>query len=156
LIKLIVLDVDGVLTDGIVYYDNFGNEWKGFNVKDGYAIKRALSSNIEIAVISGRYSKAVEKRCEELGISKVFQGVENKLEVLIKLCKEMRVSFEEVAAMGDDIPDIPILEKVGFSGAPADAVAEVKRIVNYVSKREGGRGAVREFIDYILSLNGKG
>ncbi|SMP06843.1 3-deoxy-D-manno-octulosonate 8-phosphate phosphatase (KDO 8-P phosphatase) [Desulfurobacterium pacificum] len=155
MIKLIVLDVDGVLTDGTVFYDNFGNEYKGFNVKDGYAIKRALSSNVEVAIISGRRSKAVEKRCEELGVSKVFQGVSNKLEVLEKLCNEMKISFEEVAAMGDDIPDIPILKSVGFSAAPIDAVEEVKEVVNFVSKREGGRGAVREFIDYILSLNGK-
>ena len=154
MIKLIVLDVDGVLTDGNIYYDNLGNEYKSFNVKDGYGIKRAITSGIEVAVISGRSSKTVEKRCKELGITKVFQGVSDKLSVLRQLCDELQVSFEEVAAMGDDLPDIPILSVVGFSGAPADAVEEVKKVVRFCCKREGGRGAVREFIDHILSLNG--
>jgi len=153
-IKLIVLDVDGVLTDGKIIYDSNGREYKSFNVKDGYGIKKAIERGIEVAVISGRRSVAVEKRCKELGVGWIFQSVEDKLSVLEKLLEELDLQLEEVAAMGDDVPDIEVLKRVGFSGAPADAVKEVKNIVNFISSRKGGEGAVREFIDYILEING--
>jgi 3-deoxy-D-manno-octulosonate 8-phosphate phosphatase (KDO 8-P phosphatase) len=149
-IKLIVLDVDGVLTDGSILITEKGEELKSFFVKDGFAIKRALEKGIDVAVISGRKSRAVEIRCKELGISSVFQGISDKLEVLKHLCLQKNIKLSEVAGMGDDIPDIPLLSAIGFSGAPSDAVEEVKKIVNFVSKYPGGKGAVREFIDYIL------
>ncbi len=154
MIKLIVLDVDGVLTDGTITYDSEGREYKSFNVKDGYGIVRAIRSGIDIAVITGRFSSMVEKRCHELGIKLLFQGVEDKLQVFQNLIKNMNLKREETAAMGDDLPDVPMLKAAGISAAPADATEEVKRIVNFVSSKPGGKGAVREFIDYLLELPG--
>jgi 3-deoxy-D-manno-octulosonate 8-phosphate phosphatase (KDO 8-P phosphatase) len=152
-IKLIVLDVDGVMTDGTITYDSEGREYKSFNVKDGYGVVKALKTGLKVAVITGRNSKMVEIRCKELGISDVFQGVDDKLEIYKALKEKYNLKDFEVAAMGDDIPDLPILEKVGLSGAPIDAVEEVKKKVSFVSRFGGGKGAVREFIDYILEKN---
>jgi len=154
-VRVIFLDVDGVLTDGTITYDSFGREIKSFNVKDGYGIVRALNSGIEVVVLSGRLSSYVEKRCRELGIRHVFQGIEDKLSVAREFLEERKLSLEESAAMGDDIQDLPLLEAVGLSGAPKDAVPQVKVKVNFVSSLSGGRGAVREFIDWILRKNGE-
>ncbi|MEO2082767.1 MAG: HAD-IIIA family hydrolase [Desulfurobacteriaceae bacterium] len=151
MIKLIILDVDGVLTDGLITYDSEGREYKSFNVKDGYGIVRARRMGIEIAVVTGRFSSMVEKRCSELGIREVYQGVENKLRIYNYLKEKYDLKDSEIAVMGDDIPDIELLKKAGFSGAPSDAVEEVKKVVNFVSSKPGGHGAVREFIDLILS-----
>ncbi|TCK06648.1 KdsC family phosphatase [Phorcysia thermohydrogeniphila] len=150
MVKLIVLDVDGVLTDGSIVYDSEGREYKSFNVKDGYGIVTAIKRGIKVVVISGRNSPIVDRRCKELGITEVFQGVSDKLKVYEKIKEKYGLDDFEIAAMGDDIPDIPILEKAGFSGAPADAVPEVKKVVNLVTTLPGGKGAVREFIDYLL------
>jgi len=150
-IKLIILDVDGVLTDGLITYDSEGREYKSFNVKDGYGIVRARRMGIEIAVVTGRFSSMVEKRCSELGIREVYQGVENKLKIYNYLKEKYDLEDSEIAVMGDDIPDIELLKRAGLSGAPSDAVEEVKKVVNFVSSKPGGRGAVREFIDLILS-----
>jgi len=149
-VKLIVLDVDGVLTDGTITYDSFGREVKSFNVKDGYGIVRAQKEGIVVAVVSGRYSWQVEKRCRELGITEVYQGVEDKLGLLQELMSKYSLSSSQVAAMGDDLPDLPLLKAVGTSAAPSDAVPEVKLIVDLVTRNLGGKGAVREFIDFIL------
>jgi 3-deoxy-D-manno-octulosonate 8-phosphate phosphatase (KDO 8-P phosphatase) len=154
MVKLLILDVDGVLTDGTITYDHLGREVKFFNTKDGYGIVRAQKEGIKVAVVSGRYSWQVEKRCRELKVEEVYQGVSDKLSLYQKLKEKFGLKDEEVAAMGDDIPDLPLLERVGVSGAPADAVPEVKVIVDFVSRREGGRGAVREFIDYLLKEKG--
>ncbi len=151
MIKLIILDVDGVLTDGLITYDSEGREYKSFNVKDGYGIVRARRMGIEIAVVTGRFSSMVEKRCSELGIREVYQGVENKLKIYNYLKEKYDLEDSEIAVMGDDIPDIELLKRAGLSGAPSDAVEEVKKVVNFVSSKPGGRGAVREFIDLILS-----
>ena len=150
MVKLIVLDVDGVLTDGSIIYDSEGREYKIFNVKDGYGIVTAVRRGIKVVVISGRNSPIVERRCRELGITEIFQGVSDKLKVYEEVKEKYGLKDSEVAAMGDDIPDIPILERVGFSGAPADAVPEVKKVVKLVTSLPGGKGAVREFIDYLL------
>ncbi len=154
MLRLIVLDVDGVLTDGRITYDSEGKEYKSFHVRDGYGIVRALRRGIKVAVVSGRCCTAVTVRCKELGITDVFQGVQDKEEVYEKLKERHNLKDSEVAVMGDDIPDIPILLKAGFSGAPSDAVEEVKRVVSFVSRFPGGRGAVRDFIDYLLELQG--
>ncbi|WP_456342722.1 KdsC family phosphatase [Thermovibrio sp.] len=151
MVKLLILDVDGVLTDGTISYDPWGREVKFFNIKDGYGIVKALREGIIVAVVSGRYSWQVEKRCRELGVEELYQGVSDKMEVYRKLKEKYSLSDEQVAAMGDDLPDLPLLKAVGVSGAPADAVPQVKVVVDFVSRREGGRGAVREFIDYLLS-----
>jgi len=152
-VKVIFLDVDGVLTDGTITYDVYGREVKSFNVKDGYGIVRALKRGIPVVVISGRYSSFVEKRCRELGIEEVYQGVEDKLTLAEKVLKKKGLSFEDAAFMGDDLQDLPLLEAVGFSGAPKDAVPEVKLVVDFVSRNPGGKGAVREFIDWVISKN---
>jgi len=150
MVKLLILDVDGVLTDGTITYDGLGREVKFFNTKDGFGIVKAQKEGIKVAVVSGRYSWQVEKRCRELGVEEVHQGISDKLSLYEKLKKKFNLKDQEIAAMGDDLPDLPVLERAGISGAPADAVPEVKVIVDFVSRREGGRGAVREFIDYLL------
>ncbi|WP_457569899.1 KdsC family phosphatase [Desulfurobacterium sp.] len=149
-IKLIVLDVDGVLTDGSIYYDSEGREYKRFNVKDGFAIKYAISQGIEVAVITGRTSSMVEKRCKELGIKHVFQNIKDKESVCDQLVEQLNITYANVAYMGDDIPDLPLIKKAGFSGAPIDAVRKVKKEADFVSVYPGGKGAVREFIEQIV------
>ena len=151
MVKLLILDVDGTLTDGTITYDSLGREVKSFSVKDGYGIVELLRRGVKVAVVSGRYSSLVEKRFRELGVSDIVQGVSDKLAVAKELAQKYGLSLSEVAAMGDDLPDLPLLKAVGISAAPADAAPQVKVVVNFVSRKEGGRGAVREFIDYLLN-----
>ena len=153
MIKLIILDVDGVMTDGTITYDSEGREYKSFNVKDGFGIVTAIKNGIKVAVITGRHSFMVERRCKELGIEDVYHGVNNKLKVYEMLKEKYNLRDEEIAFMGDDIPDLPVLKRAGISGAPADAVEVVKKNAVFISSLPGGKGAVREFIDYIFSLN---
>ncbi len=150
MVKVLFLDVDGVLTDGTITYDVYGREVKRFNVKDGYGIVKALNSGMEVVVLSGRFSSQVEKRCRELGVEHIYQGVSDKLSLAEEFLKNRSLDFSETAAMGDDLPDLPLLKKVGLSGAPSDAVPEVKVLVNFVSRSPGGMGAVREFVEFIL------
>ncbi len=154
MIKLLILDVDGVLTDGTITYTPFGTEIKSFNVKDGFGIVKALREGLKVAVISGRYSSLVEKRFSELGVEEIYQGIEDKLELYNYLKEKFSLKDSQIAAMGDDIPDVPLLKACGISGAPKDAVPEVKLIVDFVSTKEGGKGAVREFIDFLLKEKG--
>jgi 3-deoxy-D-manno-octulosonate 8-phosphate phosphatase (KDO 8-P phosphatase) len=157
-IKLIILDVDGVLTDGSISYGTNASrdlETKTFHVHDGFGISRAIKLGIPIAVISGRRSRIMERRAKELGIKDVDQGSEDKLPAYKRLKRRYRVSNEEVAYMGDDVPDLVFLSRVGFSAAPKGAVPEVRRCVDYVSSLGGGQGAVREFIDLILRAQKK-
>ena len=154
MIKLLILDVDGVLTDGTITYTPFGTEVKSFNVKDGFGIVRALKEGLKVALISGRYSSLVEKRFRELGVEEIHQGIEDKMEIYNYLKEKFSLKNSQIAAMGDDIPDIPILKACGVSGAPKDAVPEVRLIVDFVSTKEGGKGAVREFIDFLLKEKG--
>ncbi len=151
MIKVLFLDVDGVLTDGTITYDIYGREVKRFNVKDGYGIVRAINTGMDVVVVSGRISSQVEKRCRELGIKEVYQGVSDKLSFADRYLKEHSLTFEEAAAMGDDLPDLPLLKRVKVSGAPSDAVPQVKVLVDFVSRSPGGKGAVREFIDFLLN-----
>ncbi|WP_457678600.1 KdsC family phosphatase [Thermovibrio sp.] len=151
MVKLLILDVDGVLTDGTITYDPLGRELKSFNVKDGYGIVRFREKGGIVAVVSGRFSSIVERRCRELGVDEVVQGVSNKEEVYLKLKEKYSLEDSQIAVMGDDLPDLPLLKVAGVSGAPADAVPQVKVVVDFVSRREGGRGAVREFIDFLLA-----
>jgi len=151
MVKLLILDVDGTLTDGTITYDSLGREVKSFSVKDGYGIVELLRRGVKVAVVSGRYSSLVEKRFRELGVSDIVQGVSDKLAVAKELAQKYGLSLSEVAAMGDDLPDLPLLKAVGISAAPADAAPQVKVVVNFVSRKEGGKGAVREFIDYLLN-----
>jgi 3-deoxy-D-manno-octulosonate 8-phosphate phosphatase (KDO 8-P phosphatase) len=149
-IKLLLLDVDGVMTDGGIYLSNSGDEFKKFNIQDGYGITKLRRTGIKLGIITGRISNIVTKRAEELGITEVHQNLENKLEAYEKIKAKWKLSDEEIAYIGDDEFDLPVLERVGFSAAPSDAVALVKKKVHFVCTRNGGNGAVREVIDLIL------
>ncbi len=150
MIKLIVLDVDGTLTDGKIIYDENGNELKNFNVKDGLAIATWTKKlDRQAAIITGRKSKLVEKRAKELGINHLHQGIHNKLEVLQEICKEENIRLSEVAAIGDDLNDLKMLNGVGLSFAPADAVEYIVDQAKIVCSKNGGDGAVREMVEII-------
>jgi len=149
-IRLLVLDVDGVLTDGGLFYGAAGEEGKRFDVHDGLAMVAARRSGLAIAVISGRASPAVAQRMKELGVAEVHQGVDDKAAVLSALLARQGLSRAEVAVMGDDLPDLPALAQAGLALAPANAVTEVKRAAHWVARHGGGGGAVREAIELIL------
>ena len=149
-IKLVAFDVDGVMTDGSITYDENGVEYKTFNAKDGQGITNLNKAGIITAIITGRKNGTVEHRAENLKIKELYQGSKNKIADLEEIMQKYNISFNEVAYMGDDTPDICILEKVTLKGCPADAMDEVKKVANFVSTKNGGRGAVREFCDYIL------
>lgn len=153
MIKLVAFDVDGVLTDGSLTFDEQGHEYKTFNAKDGQGIVNLNNAGIITAIITARNNGTVEHRAKNLNIKELHQGSKNKIATLSELMKKYNLSFDEIAYMGDDLPDICILEKVGLKGCPSDAVDEVKEIANFVSSKNGGRGAVREFCDYILKGN---
>ena len=154
MINYLFLDVDGTLTDGKIYMGQNGEIMKAFNIKDGCGIHDILSpSGIIPVVITGRISDIVLHRCQEIGISEVYQGVSNKLETLMSIVGD-KSNLKNVAYMGDDINDLPcmaaIKEKGGLVGCPADAVEKVKKVANYISKQNGGNGAVRDFIEWII------
>ncbi len=153
-IKLVILDVDGVLTDGRIILDNTGNEFKSFHVRDGHGIKLLTKAGIKVAIITGRKSGVVERRAEELGITELYQGVFKKLSVYESLLQKYKCRDEEAAFMGDDIVDIELLKRAGFSAVPADADEGVKKWAVFISTKKGGRGAVREFVDVILKSSG--
>lgn len=150
MIKLIVLDVDGTLTDGKLYISNSGEEMKAFNVKDGLAITKAFSLGKEVAIITGKTSNIVSLRAKELGIKEVHQGIKNKIAVLNEILKKYNITYENVAYMGDDLIDLEVMKKSKLSGAPKDSVTEILEIADFISTKNGGDGAVREFIEYIL------
>jgi len=153
-IKLLILDVDGVLTDGKIVYADRGEELKCFDVKDGHGIKLLLRAGIEVALVTGRKSAAVEHRAQDLGIRLVFQKALNKIEAYEEIRATQKLRDEELCVMGDDLPDLPILRKCGFSVAVPDSVDEVKREVDYVTDKEAGKGAVREICEIILKAQG--
>ena len=149
-IKLLLLDCDGVLTDGRLYFSAQGEELKVFDVQDGQGIVTWLRSGRQIGIISGRSSPILEKRAAELGIRLVYQGVANKLETAKEIWEELGIGPEQTAFVGDDIPDIELMQACGFGVAVANAVEEVKQDADRVTKKTGGRGAVREVIDHLL------
>lgn len=153
-IKLIILDVDGTLTDSKITLSSNGSEYKSFNVKDGMAIGQALKFNIDIAILTGRSSEIVEIRAKELGIIDVFQGLKTKKRKVLELTKSKKLKLEEVAFIGDDINDLEAMQIVGLKGCPSDACLEVKAIADIVSTQKGGEGAVREIIETILRNQG--
>lgn len=149
-IKMLVMDVDGTLTDGRIYMGVQGEVMKAFDVRDGYAIAQILPELSTIPVIiTGRKSRIVEERAKELKISELHQGVSNKLERLKEIAKRYAAKPEEIAYIGDDINDLDCISFCGLTACPQDAVDEVKRQVNYICDHDGGRGAVREFIEQI-------
>lgn len=149
-IKLLLMDCDGVLTDGRLYYSSSGEELKAFHVRDGHAIVEWHRAGNRSGIISGRSSKAVETRARELGIEFVYQGVTDKVAALNEILKAAGVDASEAAFIGDDIPDIKVMEAVGFSVAVGDAAADVKQIADLVTEAVGGRGAVREAVEHLL------
>ncbi len=153
-IKLLVLDVDGVLTDGSIILDNFGNELKAFHVRDGHGIKMLMMAGIRVALITGRYSKVVSNRARELGIRDVFQKCYDKIIAYEKLAGKYGLDFSEIAYVGDDVIDIPVLKKAGLPVTVADADEEVKAFALLITERGGGKGAVREISDLILKAKG--
>jgi 3-deoxy-D-manno-octulosonate 8-phosphate phosphatase (KDO 8-P phosphatase) len=154
-VKLLILDVDGVMTDGRIILDDAGLESKRFDVRDGHGLKMLMRCGIDVALLTGRRSRVVECRAADLGIAEVHQGALNKAEVFSEILKHRGLSPEETASVGDDVVDIPLLRRTGFSVAVADAVPEVRRIVDYVTPQAGGRGAVRQVCEMILKAQGR-
>ena len=154
-VKLIILDVDGVLTDGKIIYDSEGREIKAFNIHDGHGIRLLSSAGIKTAIITGRQSKVVEIRAAELGITDVYQKARNKNSVYKELLNRYQLNDENAAFIGDDLIDLSILRSVGFAVAVFNAVDEVKEYAHMVTKKSGGEGAVREVIDFIIKAQGK-
>jgi 3-deoxy-D-manno-octulosonate 8-phosphate phosphatase (KDO 8-P phosphatase) len=153
-IKLLIVDVDGVLTDGGIILDNEGNELKRFHVRDGHGIKMLMRAGIEVAIVTGRESEVVKRRAAELGIKIVHQRSKVKLEAYEEILKETGMSDEQVAYVGDDIVDLPVMRRAGLSVAVADAEEYVKKEAMVVTERPGGGGAVREVTDLILRAGG--
>ena len=149
-IEVLVLDVDGVLTDGSIIYSDNGVEWKVFHVRDGSGLKLWHKAGKRSAVISGRSSRVVDVRAEELGISLVLQGVIDKAPAYQRVLRESNVRPEQVCFVGDDIPDLSILSNCGLAVAVADACSEARAAAQYVTRARGGRGAVRETVELIL------
>ncbi|HXA95572.1 MAG TPA: HAD hydrolase family protein [Candidatus Dormibacteraeota bacterium] len=149
-IRLLVLDVDGVLTDGGLLYGPSGEETKRFHVHDGLALVAAAKAGLQIAILSSRASAAVTRRMTELGVREVHQGVADKAAALDALRERLGLRGAEVAVMGDDLPDLPAMARAGLALAPANAVAEVKRVAHWVARRRGGDGAVREAVEMLL------
>jgi 3-deoxy-D-manno-octulosonate 8-phosphate phosphatase (KDO 8-P phosphatase) len=154
-IKILVLDVDGVLTDGTLVINADGSETKFFNSLDGHGIKMWQRAGLRVAIISGRASPPTERRAEQLKIEYVYQDCHDKLPVAKKLLEQMELLSSNMAFIGDDLTDMPVMRYSGFSAAVANAVDEIKQCADYVTKRPGGSGAVREVIEYILKNSGR-
>jgi 3-deoxy-D-manno-octulosonate 8-phosphate phosphatase (KDO 8-P phosphatase) len=154
-IRMLVLDVDGVLTDGKLYFDHLGNEIKAFNTRDGLGMKALQRCGIEVAVITGRKSEAVAQRMAQLAVQHVYQGREDKLSAFLHLLEATNLQADEVCFAGDDWIDIPVLLRVGLAVSVADAESEVKNHAHWITSRKGGDGAVREICNLILEAQGK-
>ena len=153
--ELIILDVDGCMTDGKIIYSEDGNETKAFNVKDGLAIKTWIRMGKQVAIITGRRSKIVSRRAEELEIVHLYQGVKQKAEQVEKLAAELNIDTRNIAAIGDDLNDYGMLSLVGTAYVPSNASDYVKDIADVVLDRAGGEGAVREMIERVVRSNGE-
>lgn len=149
-IKLFVMDVDGTMTDGRIYMGHTGELFKSFDIKDGYGIHEILPEHgVKSAIITGRKSDIVVNRARELEIDYVMQGIKNKEKAVLELSKELKLKKEEIAYIGDDMIDVPAMLLCGICGCPWDAVNEVKEVCDFVASKNGGEGAVREFIEYL-------
>ena len=148
--KLVITDIDGVWTDGGMYYDQTGNEWKKFNTSDSAGVLFCKKLNIPVCIITGEETEIVKRRAEKLKVDYLFQGVGDKLTVAKKLCLELNISLSDVAFIGDDINDVALLKEVGISASPNNASVYIKKLVNYVTIKNGGDGAFREFIEHIV------
>jgi len=153
-LKLLILDVDGVLTDGKLFFDHNGGEYKSFHARDGHGIKLLRQTGVEVAVISGRKSQSVALRMQALGVDYVYQGHENKIAAFNEIIQSMGIKPDEAAHMGDDLLDLPIMVRVGLSIAVNDANDSVKEYADWCTKTPGGLGAVREVCDFIMQAQG--
>lgn len=153
-LKLLILDVDGVLTDGKLFFDNDGNEYKSFHAQDGHGIKLLRQTGVEVAVISGRKSKSVELRMKNLGIVHVYQGHENKIAAFNEIVEKLGITPEQAAHVGDDVIDLPVMIRVGLAIAVNDANFAVKQRADWCTTLPGGQGAVREVCDFIMQAQG--
>lgn len=150
--KLILTDIDGVWTDGGMYYDQTGNEWKKFHTYDSAGVLFAHQNEIPVGIITGEDTEIVARRAAKLKIDYLFQGVKNKLEVAENLCKELNISLDKVAYIGDDLGDIELLKNVGISATPNSAPEYVKKYSQMVMTKNGGEGVFREFVEKILGI----
>jgi len=151
--KLIITDIDGVWTDGSMYYDQTGNEFKKFHTYDSAGVLFAHLLSIPIAIITGEDTSIVKRRAEKVKVDYLFQGVKNKVAIVETLINKLSISFEDCAFIGDDINDIKLLEKVGFSACPKNAPDYIKSKVDFITTKNGGEGAFREFVEHILFVN---
>lgn len=149
--KLILTDIDGVWTDGGMYYDQTGNEWKKFHTYDSAGVLFAHKAGIPVGIITGEETAIVQRRADKLKVDYLFQGVKDKLSVAESLCRTMQISLDDVAYIGDDINDIALLKCAGVAAAPKNAPAYVQGIVDFVTEKRGGEGAFREFVERVLS-----
>ena len=154
MIKLIALDVDGTLSNGKIYTDDKDNNLKAFDVKDGFAIAQWIKEGGIVAIITGKSSNIVQRRADELGIQEVAQGISNKVQEMEKLIAKLGITLDEVAYMGDDINDLGVMRMVKIAAAPKNSAAEVLERVDFISTKDGGDGAVREFIEFLMKENG--
>ena len=154
-VKLLLLDVDGVLTDGRIIMDHKGREIKAFNVRDGHGLRLLKEAGIEVAILTGRSSPVVQKRADDLGILWVRQGVHDKVGAYQEIARKMGITDDEACFIGDDLVDIPLLKRVGIPIVVGDGAPEAKRFARYVTQSSGGKGAVREVCDLLLQTQGK-
>lgn len=153
-IKLVVFDVDGVMTDGSLYLCDDGQEYKAFNSQDGLGMKLLKASGVDMAIITGRTSNVVVKRAENTGVAHFFQGVEDKLEAFVRLANDLGLDHTQCAFMGDDVVDLPPMLRSGLAITVPAAPAMVRERAHYVTSRDGGRGAVREVTEFIMQAQG--
>jgi 3-deoxy-D-manno-octulosonate 8-phosphate phosphatase (KDO 8-P phosphatase) len=154
-VQLLILDVDGVLTDGRIVINDRGVESKCFDEKDGHGLKMLMRTNIQVMLLSGRNSEATQRRARELGIAKIYQNVHNKGDAYQQILQANGLEDHQVGYVGDDLVDLPVLKRAGFSAVVADAVEEIKPFADYLAEKEGGKGAVREIVEFILKSQGK-
>ena len=150
--KLVLTDIDGVWTDGGMYYDQTGNEWKKFNTSDSAGVLFCRSAAIPVGIITGEDTEIVKRRAEKLKISILYQGIQDKLTVAKKICDELQITLDDVAYIGDDLGDIALLEAAGISAAPNNASDYIKKRVDFVTLKSGGEGAFREFVETVLGI----
>ncbi len=153
-IRLVIFDVDGVLTDGRLFFDESGREYKSFHARDGHGIKLLRSTGVEAAVISGRRTPSVTRRMESLGVELIFQGIEDKLDTFNAICRKMRLTADQVAHVGDDLLDLPVMRRVGLSVAVADANPLILPFAHWTTRCVGGMGAAREVCDLVMAAQG--
>ncbi len=151
MIKLVLTDIDGVWTDGGMYYDQTGNEWKKFNTSDSAGVLFLRLLDIPMGIITGENTEIVRRRAEKLKITELHMGIKNKLEIAHALCEKYQISFDEIAYIGDDINDIPLLDAAGFSACPDNAPDYVKSHAKITLRKKGGEGVFREFVEHILA-----